>query len=115
MITRKITKEGYIVLKSGSKWRFEHDLTAERILKRPLTKEERVHHINEIKNDNHPCNLDLFETQALHQKFHLKKRQFGNTYCVIFEQMYRLIENVAKRESANKSLSEKTEVQIAHN
>jgi len=102
MITRKITKDGYIVLKSGSKWIFEHDQIAESILGRPLNEEEIIHHVNEKKWDNRPENLDLFETQALHQKFHLKKRQFGKTYPIIFEQTYRLIENVAKKESAIK-------------
>lgn len=102
MITRKITKEGYIALKIGSKWKLEHILVAEKVLNRQLNGFEKIHHVNEIKTDNRPCNLDLFETQNLHQKFHLKKRQFGLTYPIIFEQTYRLIENVAKRESAIK-------------
>lgn len=110
----KFTKDGYIVIKTGNKWRFEHDITAERILNRSLTEKEVVHHINSIKSDNRPCNLDLFETQELHQKFHLKKKQFGLTFPVIFEHTYRLLENVAKRESATKPLS-KTEVQVAYN
>jgi hypothetical protein len=100
MITRKITKEGYIVLKIGSKWHFEHDLIAERILNRKLSVLEVIHHINEKKSDNRKENLDLFETQNLHQKFHLKKKQFGLTRPIIFEQTYRLLENVAKREQS---------------
>ncbi len=36
-----------------------------------LTKEEVVHHINEIRNDNRLKNLKLFKNHSEHQKFHL--------------------------------------------
>jgi len=54
-------KKGYI---------FEHRLIMEQMLRRYLKKEERVHHINNIHNDNRPENLMYFPNESEHQKFH---------------------------------------------
>lgn len=52
---------------------FEHRLVAEKKLNRYLTKEERVHHINGVKDDNRPENLYLFSTMESHVIFHNRK------------------------------------------
>ena len=52
---------------------YEHRLIMEEKLDRYLTKEEVVHHINGIRDDNHMENLALFKNVSEHQKYH--KRQ----------------------------------------
>ena len=53
----------------------EQILIAEKHLKRFLTKEEAVHHINEVKDDNRVENLYLFPSEAEHQRYHQKLRK----------------------------------------
>lgn len=57
------TKAGYIA---------EHRLIMEKYLNRYLTKEEVVHHINEIIDDNRIENLMLFDNSIEHTKYHDK-------------------------------------------
>ena len=57
----------------------EHRVVVEAFIGRLLTKEEVVHHINEVKADNAISNLMLFPTQSAHMKFHTKIRQHGMT------------------------------------
>lgn len=58
-------KSGYI---------FEHRLVMENKIGRHLNPEERVHHINGIKDDNRPENLEYCVNETFHQKnFHSKK------------------------------------------
>lgn len=55
---------------SKSGWQSEHRLVAERMLGRKLAKNEVVHHINFVRNDNRPENLQVMlnvEHQTLHR------------------------------------------------
>jgi hypothetical protein len=51
-----------------------HIFVAEIILGRPLNAEEIIHHINEIKTDNNPNNLYLFESATEHRRYHMLLR-----------------------------------------
>lgn len=63
---RSVTRQGYIVRHatiSGQKMRgFEHRVVMEGVLGRPLRPEETVHHINGVRSDNRPKNLELWSS-----------------------------------------------------
>lgn len=52
----------------------EHRLVAERKIGRSLTGDEVVHHINRIKDDNRPENLEVLPNHAEHAKLHQAER-----------------------------------------
>ena len=68
---RNRRKDGYILFLVNGKYLFEHRYICEIILGRFLTKEEVVHHINEIRDDNRPENLFLFPSNKSHRAYHI--------------------------------------------
>jgi endogenous inhibitor of DNA gyrase (YacG/DUF329 family) len=61
---------GYVYIRtSNGKYKTEHVLIAESILRRPLKKGEVVHHVNGNKSDNRHCNL-IICTQSYHNSLH---------------------------------------------
>ena len=61
----------------GNGYVFEHILIAEKTFNRKLTSEEIVHHINEIKTDNSPSNLEIL-TRGEHTTRHRKGIRTGS-------------------------------------
>jgi ribosomal protein L24E len=57
----------------------EHVLVMEKLIGRCLTQKERVHHINEVKNDNCPENLLLCANEAAHRVIHRQLRAIQAT------------------------------------
>lgn len=56
--------------------RHEHRVTAERMLGRPLTSEEVVHHVDGDKRNNAPDNLMVLPSQSAHAALHKKLYDF---------------------------------------
>lgn len=85
MKTKIKIKDGYILVKvvghphSEGGYVFQHRLEVEKKIKRYLNQEEKIHHIDENRQNNNIDNLMLFKNQKEHQSFHLKIKQFGIT------------------------------------
>jgi hypothetical protein len=75
---KRVNKKGYTEVQNiEGKWELEHRAVVERFIGRRLTKEEVVHHINELKYDNSINNLMIFKNQREHSKWHVKLKQTG--------------------------------------
>ena len=59
---RYLNESGYVMVREepGGRFRAEHRIVMERTLGRPLTKGETVHHLNGVRDDNRPENLELW-------------------------------------------------------
>ena len=72
---RRLSRKGHTyrhgykrILQRGGKSAWEHRSVAEEAIGRPLRPEEVVHHINHIRHDNRPANLDVLENRSVHAK-----------------------------------------------
>lgn len=57
---RVTQKDGYVLLRIDNKMIAEHRHVMEQALGRPLRKGENVHHLNGVRDDNRPENLELW-------------------------------------------------------
>jgi excisionase family DNA binding protein len=80
---RRMDEAGYIYVytpahpsANGTGYVFEHRLVMEQVLGRYLTPEEVVHHINEIRDDNRPENLQVM-THVEHMRLHAELRRLN--------------------------------------
>lgn len=71
--------KGYVMVRVGRKWLFEHTLVTEAFIGRTLEKGETIHHLDFNKKNNSISNLMVFPSQKEHASFHNKLRQFGWT------------------------------------
>jgi len=65
--------EGYVFIWHEGERRREHQVVAEAMIGRPLRPDEEVHHVNEIRSDNAPENLQVL-TKSEHMRLHMTKR-----------------------------------------
>lgn len=85
-IGRTVTAAGYVLLSIPEHPRAyrgriaEHIVVMEKMLGRQLRPGETVHHINEIKGDNCPENLQLFASRGEHTRHHMLGQQHSRKY-----------------------------------
>lgn len=57
--TKKVRRDGYILIKTRSGWKLEHRLVTARMLGRPLSRSKVIHHRDGNKAHNSPNNLEV--------------------------------------------------------
>lgn len=72
----KVNGDGYVEVwdREAQDYVLEHRLVLEQKLGRKLLPDEDAHHINEIRSDNRPENLELKDSRSEHQRLHSKTR-----------------------------------------
>ena len=76
---RRLDDKGYVSIKTENGWIREHIFIVQESIKRELTKDEVVHHIDGNKQNNDIENLVIFPNQKEHSHFHRQVRQHGMT------------------------------------
>lgn len=79
---RSVASNGYIIVRVGVEhhlsdvrgYAYEHRIVAEAKLGRRLRKGEQVHHLNGIKTDNRPENIDVMQSRFHHAVKHRKPK-----------------------------------------
>jgi hypothetical protein len=72
---RRVAASGYVQIYLGStepRYRYEHDLIAERVIGRPLPSAACVHHVDQIKTNNANNNLVICQDDSYHYELHRK-------------------------------------------
>jgi hypothetical protein len=77
---RSVASNGYVLIRVGKEhhladvrgYAYEHRLVAEATLGRRLRPGEIPHHVNGVKTDNRPENLEVVESIAAHRVHHRK-------------------------------------------
>lgn len=57
---RIVTPNGYVMVHDGHRFRMEHRVVMAEMLGRPLARHESPHHVNGVRTDNRPENLELW-------------------------------------------------------
>jgi len=70
---------GYVRIRTTRGWEYEHRVVMERLLRRPLRRDESVHHINEDRTDNRIANLRLMNNRE-HDRMETRKRWSDGTF-----------------------------------
>lgn len=99
---RYICKQGYIKVyapdhpRAIGLYTFGHILVVEKRIGRYLKPQERVHHINGIKNDNRDENLLFLPNESSHQKIHNPKGRVIKTNKIFSEKPCRVCKKIFK-------------------
>ena len=68
-VPTRIDKKGYVRIKCGDIWLFEHRIIVENFIGRQLNPEESIHHLDHNRTNNDINNLMPFNTQKEHKSF----------------------------------------------
>ena len=79
---RRIEISGYISIRIDKTYKYEHRYIMEKVLNRPLKRNEIVHHIDGDRQNNHPSNLLLLENK-FHDSMETTKRHRKGTIFAI--------------------------------
>ncbi len=86
----KRMSNGYVQVRVGERWMFEHRLVCENFINRELTGSESVHHIDGDKKNNLISNLMIFKNHEKHKNFekYIEKNGFNKQVKLIVEKRW---------------------------
>lgn len=95
---RYLDSNGYVMMDTPTGRVAEHRFVMEQILERPLKKGENVHHINGLRHDNNPRNLELWVSP---QPYGQRASDIDCPHCgkvyMTKDELRRLLKNYAQR------------------